>query len=70
MTSKPAERSRPPSVERVLAEIRRLDGDHRRDPEATLTAARNEVDAERSRLIAGSGARPIEALAALSLIHI
>lgn len=63
MTSKPTERARPPSVERMLAEIRRRDDGRPRDPEATLVAARAEIDAERSRLSAGDAARPLDALA-------
>jgi L-seryl-tRNA(Ser) seleniumtransferase len=63
MTSKPTEPSRPPSVERVLAETRRRDAGHPRDPEATLAGARTEIDAERSRLGAGDSPRPIDALA-------
>ncbi|HLX34052.1 MAG TPA: L-seryl-tRNA(Sec) selenium transferase [Candidatus Limnocylindrales bacterium] len=55
--------SRPPSVERVLAVLRRsADG---RDPAALLDAARSAVAAERDRLAAetGAGARSPELLA-------
>ena len=56
MSSKPAERPRPPSVELVLARVReRLDG--RREAAAVLAIAREVVDAERSRLH-GDGAAP------------
>ena len=63
MTSKPTERSRPPSVERVLGEIRRRDGEVSRDPGAMLDAVRAEIDAERSRLAEGDDARTVDALA-------
>jgi L-seryl-tRNA(Ser) seleniumtransferase len=52
MSSKPADRPRPPSVERVLVRVRdRLDGP--RDHAAVLAAAREVVDAERDRLTTG-----------------
>ncbi len=63
MPSKPTERPRPPSVERVLAEIRRRAGEVARDPVMSVAAARLEIDAERSRLADGRAARPIGALA-------
>lgn len=57
MSSKPADRPRPPSVERVLARVRdRLDGP--RDHAAVLAAAREVVDAERGRLTGGAAAQP------------
>ena len=56
MSSKPADRPRPPSVERVLTRVRdRLDTP--RDQAAVLAAAREVVDAERDRLIAGGVAQ-------------
>jgi L-seryl-tRNA(Ser) seleniumtransferase len=64
MSSKPADRPRPPSVERVLALVRdRLDGP--REAPAVLAVARDVVDAERERL-QGHGAAPpdLDALAA------
>ena len=63
MTSKPTEGSRPPSVERVLSEVRRRDGEGERDPGATLAVTRAEIDAERARLASGAEARTIGALA-------
>ncbi len=65
MSSKPADRPRPPSVERVLALVRdRLDGP--REAAAVLAVAREVVDSERERLHGDAGAPPadLEALAA------
>ncbi len=63
MSSKPAERPRPPSVEQVLARAReRLEGV--REAAAVLTVAREVVDAERVRLQAdGAAPRAAKALA-------
>ncbi len=56
MSSKPATRPHPPSVERVLARVRdRLDGP--REAAAVLAVAREVVDADRERLLA-DGASP------------
>ena len=55
MSSKPVDRPRPPSVERVLARVReRLDGT--REPAAVLAVARDVVDSERQRLQGDGGA--------------
>ena len=57
MSSKPATRPRPPSVEQVLARVReRLDGP--REPAAVLAVAREVVDAERDRLLADGASPP------------
>jgi L-seryl-tRNA(Ser) seleniumtransferase len=63
MSSKPAERPRPPSVELVLARARdRLGGP--REAGAVLAVAREVVDAERARLHAdGAAPRTAESLA-------
>jgi len=63
MSSKPATRPRPPSVEHVLARAReRLDGP--RDPAAVLAVARTVLDGERERLHAdGATAQDLDALA-------
>ena len=63
MSSKPADRPRPPSVELVLARAReRLDG--RREAGAVLAVAREVVDDERMRLQAdGADPRAPESLA-------
>jgi L-seryl-tRNA(Ser) seleniumtransferase len=62
MTSKPTDRSRPPSVERVLAEVRaRLEV--ARDPLALTAAAREVIDEERGRLATGESAGTVETLA-------
>ena len=63
MSSKPARRPRPPSVEQVLARAReRLDGP--REPEAVLAVARAVVDGERERLGADGATPPdLDALA-------
>jgi L-seryl-tRNA(Ser) seleniumtransferase len=59
MSSKPAGRSRPPSVERVLGLVRgRLDGP--REPAAVLAVAREIIAAERARLVADD-ASPVDA---------
>jgi L-seryl-tRNA(Ser) seleniumtransferase len=47
----------PPSVERVLAAVRRGAGD--RDPAAVLAVARDVVEAERERLVAGGPSRNV-----------
>ena len=48
-------RSRPPSVERLLAVVRPRAGE--RAHEALVAAAREAIDEERDRLAAGAGAR-------------
>jgi len=53
--------SRPPSVERLLACVRVRAG--ARDHGALVTAARDEIAAERARLLAGAEPRPLAALA-------
>ena len=54
--------SRPPSVERLLAAVRRRAG--ARDHEALVAAARGEIAAERARLVDGDRPRPLTELAA------
>ena len=51
----------PPSVERLLAAVRAGVGE--REHPALVTAARDEIAAERARLTAGQAARPLPALA-------
>ena len=64
MSSKPATRPRPPSVEHVLARVRdRLDGP--REPAAVLAVAREVIDSERQRLqVDGASPTDLDALAA------
>jgi L-seryl-tRNA(Ser) seleniumtransferase len=66
MSSKPADRPRPPSVEHVLARVRERLGGARRDAAPLLAVTRAVVDDERMRLIA-DGAAPADpdALAAI-----
>ena len=56
------ERPHPPSVEAVLAIVRRHENGHR-ESGAVLTAVREVIDDERSRLAAGETARGTEGLA-------
>jgi L-seryl-tRNA(Ser) seleniumtransferase len=57
-----SERPHPPSVEAVLVVLRRGE-DGRREPDALLRVARDVVDDERARLLAGEVARSIDGLA-------
>ena len=63
MSSKPADRPRPPSVERLLARVReRLDRPS--EAAAVLAVARDVVDAERQRLLDDPTPPDLDALAA------
>ena len=53
--------SRPPSVERLLAAVRASVGE--REHAALVAAARDEIAAERARLVSGAPPRPLAALA-------
>jgi L-seryl-tRNA(Ser) seleniumtransferase len=53
--------SRPPSVERLLAAVRTSVGE--REHVALVAAARDEIAAERARLVAGAPPRPLATLA-------
>ncbi len=57
-----SDRPRPPSVEAVLAAVRRRP-DGARDPGTVLRVARDVVDDERRRLLAGAKPRPVDGLA-------
>ena len=62
MSSEPVRRPRPPSVEGLLAVVRRrLAG--RRNGDALTAAARDVIDEERERLAGGAEASPVDALA-------
>src|SRR5450759_3966422 len=52
---------RPPSVERLLAAVRASVGE--REHVALVAAARDEIAAERARLVAGAAPRPLAAIA-------
>src|SRR6476659_783696 len=65
MSSKPAVRPRPPSVEAVLSRLRA--SANGTDPAALSGVARAVVDEERANLAAGVAARDPEALAAEAL---
>ena len=64
MSSKPSDRVRPPSVERLLAAVRvRLDG--ARDPDALTAAGREVIAEERGRLASKAPPRTVDDLADL-----
>ncbi len=65
MTRPAAER--PPSVERVLAEIRARGGEAGRDREAVVGAARETVAQERERIASGESARSVDDLAEVAI---
>ncbi len=60
--------SRPPSVERLLAAVRRTAGP--REHDALVAAARDEIGAERSLLAGGAAARSLDALAGAVLARL
>jgi L-seryl-tRNA(Ser) seleniumtransferase len=61
MTSQPVVRSRPPSVERLLAAVRAQSGPER-SHDAVVEMARAVISDERDRLAAGASPRPLEDL--------
>ena len=68
MTSKPAARPRPPSVEAVLTRVR--SGADGTDPAALRAVARAVVDEERANLAAGADPRDPDALASDALTRL